>query len=183
MTQLDRIRESLPSLAEISLAWEWLGADVLKDVFPGLRCFEIGWGEPFCFRCGWLAPGPEAADYPASWKAERAIGSAWDAASGWLERAHLQDHNEGGDTDAWNLVPLCPLCHEDQPLCRTRDEGIAFVNTRSRYAGLVWAAQIFTDAHYRDRRRPGKGMALRCLLRAYAFTGAVAADATLKGAA
>lgn len=166
----------MPSLAEISWAWEWLGPDVIRSVFPNLRCFDIGWGEPFCFRCGWLAPTPEAADYEGLDTAA-AINKAWNAASGWLERAHLQDHERGGDEDAWNLVPLCVLCHEEQPICETRDEGITFVNSRPTHAPLVRIAQVVTDVNYREVVRPGRPNALRAMLRAYARAGVIAAEA------
>lgn len=165
-----RPREEMPKLSAISLVWEEMDSDELRSLFPDLRCFGIGWGEPFCFRCGWLAPSPEAADYPQTWKAERAINAAWDAATGWLERAHLHDHRFGGEEDALNLVPLCPLCHEQQPFCRTREEGIAFVNEGADVPEVMRAAvQMFTDTLCRDIRRPGKEKALRSLLRARSF--------------
>lgn len=100
-----RPRESMPNLARITHAWEALGEERLRESFPELRCFSIGWGEPFCFRCGWLAPTGEAADYPSDWPAARTIDAAWQASRGWLERCHLQDHCYGGSVDPLNWFP------------------------------------------------------------------------------
>jgi hypothetical protein len=69
-------------------------------------------------------------------------------------------------------VPLCPLCHERQPQCRDRATAIAFVNEGADVSSLMGMyVQILTDEHYRDLRRPGKGQALRILLRARAYVG------------
>lgn len=165
-------RDTAPSLADVSLAWEAVDPEALREMFPNLRCYGIGWAEPFCFRCGWLAPGPEAADYKTADHA-KAITMAWKAASGWLERAHLHDHAHGGDVDAWNLVPLCVICHDAQPQCRTREQGVAFVNTEPEFAGFRMLIQMFTDHRYRERRRPGPDGARRAMLRAHAEAGTV----------
>jgi hypothetical protein len=162
-------RRSMPSLAVITRAWEGLGADELRQIFPDLRCFGIGWGEPFCFRCGWLSPTKEAADYPRDWDAGRTIDAAWLAARGWLERCHLHDHSFGGGEDSLNLVPMCVLCHEEQPICRSRQAGITFVNSKSPREGLVPWLQMVTDEIGRDRERPGRDRALRKMLRAQAI--------------
>jgi hypothetical protein len=153
----------LPSLDQIIMAWAELGSDELEQIFPGLYCRWIGWGEPFCFRCGWLAPGPEAADFPTE-DADKSIVQAWRAATGWLERAHLCDDQYAGSAELLNLVPLCVLCHETQPPCESREEGIAFVNSGCNRP--IWAIQLVTDGLYRDIRHPGKGLALRKMLRA-----------------
>lgn len=164
----------MPTLAAISRTWEALGNDELRRIFPNLRVFEIGWGEPCCFRCGWLAPTPEAADYRDKDPA-KAIDRAWNAASGWLERAHLHDHANGGNEEAFNLVPLCPLCHERQPLCHSREDGIRYVNTAPRGIPVAYV-QMVTDGlrqgDGRNLRSPGKGRALRILLRAQAAAAA-----------
>ena len=158
----------MPSLASISGAWEALEHAGLRRIFPELRCFEIGWGEPFCFRCGWLAPSKEAADYPGFWPASRVLDAAWQGSSGWLERCHLQDHCYGGTTNALNLVPLCVLCHEEQPPCREQGKGIAFVNSASPREGIAPWIQMVTDELGRGLKRPGRGTALRKMLRAHA---------------
>lgn len=160
----------MPKLSAIANYWGGLPVLVQLDVFPEMRARWIGWGEPFCFRCGWLAPVPDAAAVPFR-DPRTAIAKAWDRASGWLERAHLQDHALGGSADASNLVPLCPLCHEDQPMCKTRAEAIAFVNTPSRAAALIGVQQVYTDTFYRSVRRPSAKRAHRALLRARAFIG------------
>jgi hypothetical protein len=168
-----RGRGSMPKMSKIASAWEGLGAAQLRALFPDLRCFGIGWGEPFCFRCGWLAPTPEAADYPHDWPAERTIRYAWDRASAWLERAHLHDHSHGGPEEPLNLVPLCPLCHEQQPVSRTRETGIAFVNEGPDVPPVMAKyVQMCTDGLFRgDTSRPEKGAALRGLLRAHSIVG------------
>ena len=172
---IGRPRERTPKLSEIQAAWELLGRDALRQIFPNLRCFGIGWGEPFCFRCGWLAPGKEAADYQQDRPYERAIAETWDSKAGWLERAHLHDHAEGGSMDPLNLVPLCVLCHELQPACATREAGIDFVNSEPVHEDLVWIQQLVSDELYREVRRPGRSKALRGMLRAQAIAGAVLA--------
>lgn len=162
-------RPKMPRLAEIALAWA--EKPNLIDLMPELRAHAIGWGEPFCFRCGWLAPVvKEAGDYPTDWPAPRAITATWNSASGWLERAHLQDHQHGGGNEPLDLVPMCPLCHEAQPTCETRAGGLAFLNTRAEHADVVWLAQVYTDIHCR-RPRPGRSHAINSLLRAYAAVG------------
>jgi hypothetical protein len=163
-----RPREPLPSLATIMRAWDGLGEKRLREVFPEIECFAIGWGEPFCFRCGWLAPSKEAADFPDHWSAPRAIKCCMAASSGWLEPCHLQDHWSGGTVDSLNLVPLCVLCHEEQPPCRTRAGGIAFVNSASPRDGIAPWMQFLTDDLGRGVKRPGRGRALRTMLRAQA---------------
>lgn len=156
----------MPTLATITHAWEALGRQRLREVFPDLRCFDTGWGEPFCFRCGWLAPSREAADYPRTWTSARTIDAAWHAARGWLERCHLHDHAYGGGADPLNLVPLCVLCHEEQPPCESRAAGIAFVNSASLRAGIVPWMQVLTDELGRGITAPGRERALRKMLRA-----------------
>jgi hypothetical protein len=152
----------MPSLATITRAWEVLGENQLRETFPHLACFGIGWGEPFCFRCGWLAPSKEAADYPNVWPAGRAIDSAWQGSRGWLERCHLRDHYFGGTAAPLNLVPLCVLCHEEQPPCETRAAGIAFVNSASPRDGIAPWMQMITDELGRGIKRPGRERAERC---------------------
>jgi len=169
----------MPSLATMTRAWEKLGEERLREVFPELRCFGIGWGEPFCFRCGWLSPSKEAADYPRDWPAGRAIDAAWQAARGWLERCHLQDHYYGGTTDPLNLVPLCVLCHEEQPQCKTQAAGIEFVNSPCPRKDIVPWIQMATDELCQGIERPGRERALRKMLRAQALL-AVAQGRTIK---
>jgi hypothetical protein len=131
----------MPSLAAIEKHWECLDRDELKAIFPDHGVFGIGWGEPFCFRCGWLAP---VADYPAVERRLKRAGklkgldecavrnrvydATWNGAGGWLQRAHLRDHCHGGAETPDNIVPMCLSCHDHMPDCRTRDEGLAYVN-------------------------------------------------------
>lgn len=156
----DTSRDGTPKLAAIAEAW--CDCSELAETFPNLRALAIGWDEPFCFRCGWLTPiripGP------------RAVATAWNRSSGWLERAHLQDVRCGGNHDPLNLVPLCPICHEQQPVSETRAHGIGFVNSPSPHAEIIWMVQVVTDAIYINQARPGRS-ALRKLLRAYGESG------------
>lgn len=174
----ERPREKMPALASIARHWQDLSLDELRAMFPALRCFYIGWGEPFCFRCGWLAPTKDSSSYPANWKGQRCVDFAWNDAKGWLERAHLQDHSFGGTVEGGNLVPLCALCHENQPICKTQEDGIAYVNAGSEVPpAMLSLVQRITDAEY--QHKPAKGNALRSILRAHAAAGAVIAKHTL----
>lgn len=178
--QYNRPRETGPTLAAIAHYWsQSLGR--FQSTFPYGRPLEIGWGEPCCFRCGWLAPVKESSDYPAEWKPERRMRAAWNAAAGWLERAHLHDHLYGGDMLAENIVPLCPLCHLEQLPSRTREDGIAFVNScpTIRHA-LQSMVQMYTDDKYTDHDRPSSSKdATRLLQKAYAEVGQVYAYISL----
>lgn len=78
--------------------------EAAREVFPNIRAHWTGWGEPFCFRCGWLAPLPDAR-----------VLNRWDFVGGWLELAHLHDFSGGGPTEPANIVPLCELCHHAMP--------------------------------------------------------------------
>lgn len=113
------------------------------DEVPSLRSHWIGWGEPFCFACGWLAPVADGPD-------------AWTRATGWLDRAHLQDHWIAGDDSPRNLVPLCHECHEEMPHFVDRDAALAWVASRPD-ADPLW--QSFTDARL-HRRTPSRGTTL-----------------------
>lgn len=169
-------RPTMPSLAKIADTWASLSVAELEATFPETRALTIGWGEPFCFRCGWLAPIKDMGGYPKSWKPERKFDAAWSGAGGWLEKAHLRDHQFGGSNEPLGIVPLCPLCHEEQGPCESREQGIAFVNSKHKNAKLQWIAQLLTDEWYRDKANPGRN-ALRALLRAYAEAGRIYADA------
>lgn len=151
-------RPAMPTMPHIVDAWIDLGPGI-ADIFPDLKALWSGWGEPFCFRCGWLAPV-----------------KAWGDTRGWLEKAHLHDHQHGGGNEPLNLVPLCPLCHERQPDCPTRADGVAFVGQGPDlpvdFQGFV---QWYTDCHYRELR-PGRS-AIHKLLRAQAAVGAQVAAA------
>lgn len=97
-----------------------------------LRASRLGWGEPFCFACGWL---PRVIDgKPGS----------WEMAGKWLDKAHLQDHVVSGDDSARNLVMMCHLCHSIMPEFDDRDLALAWVRDRPR-APSLW--QAFTDAY------------------------------------
>lgn len=114
-----------------------------EDVFPDLTAALYSWNEPFCFRCGWLAP-------------VRPSRGAWSRIGGWLERAHLQDFSGGGADEPSNIVPLCMLCHRGMPeFPDSRDAAVAWVKAqghRCRHRG--W--QLFTNAVWTGVRSPGR---------------------------
>lgn len=170
-----RHRESPPKLAKIVTAWSTLSRSEFETTFPRNEALMIGWGEPFCFRCGWLAPIPDMASYPADMDQAKVWDRTWNSAGGWLDRAHLQDHRHGGGVDPLNLVPMCLLCHERQPECATREAGISFVNN-DRGSKIRWMVQIFTDYHYQGRRNPSREEALRWMLRAQGAAGETYAE-------
>jgi hypothetical protein len=130
-------------LAQIAAYWAGTGA----PEFPNLVARAIGWGEPFCFRCGWLVPIPE----------EGTITSRWKAAEGWLDRAHLVAHVNGGSGKAENLVPLCSLCHSLQP---ESIDGTAVIDWINGAEHCPWWWQIMTDGIFGEphwRGFPGRG--------------------------
>lgn len=96
----------------------------------------IGWGEPFCFACEWLAPSPHPYEY-----------TPW-GLSGWLVRGHLQDHCQGGEGTVDNLVPLCWLCNDAMP---PFDDLFSAFDWVQKFRGTVplkmyW--QIYTDCNF-----------------------------------
>ncbi len=109
---------SMPSMASIAKYWA-------KRDPSWLRSHYIGWGEPFCFACGWLAPV-----------------SDWVSAQRWFDRAHLQDRFFGGPDEPHNIVPLCHLCHHDMPDSETFEFGLQWVQNRPQ---CHWLFQVITD--------------------------------------
>lgn len=100
MITLDRPKRATASLPHIA---DWWAEHAPLDL-PELRSNWIGWGEPFCFACGWLAP---VRDGRNAWSTRKVAS--------WLDRAHLVDHCQGGGGQPDNLVPLCHLCHDEMP--------------------------------------------------------------------
>ncbi|MEV0881681.1 HNH endonuclease [Micromonospora echinofusca] len=107
-----------------------------RSVFPDLYADYIGWGEPFCFRCSWLAPVDDT---------QGSLAAVWGSAAGWLERAHLYDWALGGSNEPENLVPLCRQCHDIMPSFSCRHEAIAYVRDGVRKNGW-W--QMYTDGAF-----------------------------------
>lgn len=114
-----------------------LRSDVPIGDLPRLSAYWIGWGEPFCFPCGWLPPVRDGR------------ADSWRLATCWLDRAHLQDHCVASDDSPRNLVPLCHLCHDAMPEFGSRDEALAWVTARP---GVDFGWQAWTDARLAGRR-------------------------------
>lgn len=161
-------RPRLPKLSAIANYWSGMPRLVCADVFPQFWQWCADWDDPFCFRCGWKAPVE--------------CGTGWDHASGWLERAHLVDRELGGPDAVENLVPLCPLCHEDMPRCRVAGEAFTYVSSVPISRDIRWYFQMFTNEQFADCPRPGKS-ALHKLMRAQAAVGALVASALIADAA
>jgi hypothetical protein len=123
-------RRGMPTLYGIVQYWRGR----YGEVFPNLKASYIGWGEPFCFRCGWLAPVDDT---------QATLAAVWNSARGWLDRAHLQDLALGGSNGPENLVPLCRQCHDIMDPYESRAEAIAYVNDGIP-ADSWW--QMHTDA-------------------------------------
>jgi len=136
------------------------------DELPNLRSHWIGWGEPFCFACGWLPPVADGRR------------DSWRCAGAWLDRAHLHDHANGGTAEPDNLVPLCHLCHGVMPADYTdRADALAWVD-QYPYRAPWW--QMWTDEALRGctPSRPTTLLRARMryqqvLLTEYAALGAV----------
>lgn len=92
----------MPTITEIVAHWRRRLESNPND-WPEHRSWWIGFGEPFCFRCGWLAPVIDGR------------ATSWNEARHWLDRAHIIDRCDGGLDAAQNVVPLCQLCHDDMP--------------------------------------------------------------------
>ncbi len=137
----------MPSLRTIQRYWE-MHQDTLT-VFPDLEARMIGWGEPFCFRCGWLALVKDWAAYTRGSNEDK-MTKTWNGAAGWLERCHLQDNMSGGSEQPENLVPMCVACHEQQPPSKAWATGVAYVNENVRCPPGV---QVLTDMLYAGKRR------------------------------
>ena len=125
-----RPRRGTPTLHQI--AQYWMGE--YPETFPNLYAKMIGWGEPFCFRCGWLAAVNDTLPD---------LRDVWNSAGGWLEKAHLHDHALGGPMEPANLVPLCHHCHDIMPSFGDRGEAIAYINDG---VDKSWMWQLFSGS-------------------------------------
>jgi len=122
-----------PAVTKVIDYWR----ETAGEIFPDIHAAAIGWGEPFCFRCGWLAPLPEKWDK-----------DPWAVVGGWLELAHLQNHGAGGPDDETNIVPLCPLCHHAMPdFTDGPDQAVAWVRSSQPTSHQSWW-QSATDARW-----------------------------------
>jgi hypothetical protein len=122
-------RGYMPVMNKIIDYWR---TDPVSDT-PALKSYWIGFGEPFCFGCGWLPP------------VQYGRKNSWRVAAKWLDRAHLKDHCNGGENEPPNLVPLCHLCHHGMPSFESRDAALQWV---CDYPPQDWRLQIWTDFLY-----------------------------------
>lgn len=131
----------MPRMTAIAAYWY----EHATEVFPDVKGTAVGWGEPFCFRCGWLAPIPTN-DPPVAKNAH--TFHMWNRIGGWLERAHLHDRAAGGSDTPDNIVPLCHPCHYAMPqFTDSRDEAIAWVMPApAKACDRLW--QFATDAQW-----------------------------------
>lgn len=111
-------RAKTPALRAIVKYWRSFSPDEMSGIFPKLQAFRTDWGEPFCFKCGWLTPSPDGDE------------TSWQMASGWLERAHLADWSISHANYVSDLVPLCVLCHRTMPSFSKREPAISWVADR-----------------------------------------------------
>lgn len=130
--------------------------------FPNLHANTIGWGEPFCFRCGWLVP------------LRHSYGGNWNNAGPWLELCHLQDFALGGSDEPANVVPLCTICHRSMPrLFADRADAVVWVRSGQPNACPWWWQEATDDRWGGKERRPFPGAS--AFLRFYQATNERAA--------
>jgi hypothetical protein len=122
-----------PSLWKIASFWHQRN-ESLPNPERWLASYHIGLGEPFCFKCQWVAPVEDGTPL-----------SAWKKASAFLDRAHLVTRSHGGLDLECNLVPLCERCHLSQPdfLPGDEDQALRWLKDTNR-VDPFW--QIFTDS-------------------------------------
>jgi hypothetical protein len=119
----------MPVMNKIIDYWR---TDPVSDT-PALKSYWIGFGEPFCFGCGWLPP------------VQYGRTNSWRVAAKWLDRAHLKDYCNGGENEPPNLVPLCHLCHHGMPSFESRDAALQWV---CDHPPQDWRFQTWTDFLY-----------------------------------
>lgn len=137
---------SMPSMSKVAAYWSrnFTTADVAEGVFgDDFYGSYIGWGEPFCFGCNWLAPVDDTKPPERSWS---------DAGS-WLERAHVVPHSFGGSDDAFNLIPLCHSCHRMMDRAVFSGKVAGYEATIEMVKGIEscqWGIQAYTDLLHRE---------------------------------
>lgn len=142
---------SMPSMADIARYWseEWIGDR--RDNQPCLveRTFGnrfhslmIGWGEPFCFGCGWLPPVND----------EQGLDRAWSDAGSYLYRAHIVPNSFGGEDAAFNLIPLCAYCHSSLDKRVFSGEIVGYES----FCKAVYEQEFYEMRRYREIMETGK---------------------------
>lgn len=136
-----------------TVAEHWLDPDEghWQVAFPELHDLSSGdlLSEPFCFSCGMVSDAKAA-------RTAQSLAGQWNASSGWLDRAHLVNHNRGGSGDASNLVPLCAHCHGRMPNFGEGRHGQAldWVRNRARIAAHGGSPGVF--GQFRVMRQDGE---------------------------
>lgn len=134
----------MPTMQAIADYWAANEPDWLKSRW-------VGWGEPFCFACGWMPPIPDGQS------------NSWRLATPWLDRAHLHDRANGGPDDASNIVPLCHLCHDAMPeMMLSTADGLQWVRDRPTREPMF---QWWTDHKLTGRRPTRSTTMLRARMR------------------
>lgn len=114
----------MPSLWKIASYW------AERDTFA------IDITEPECLACGVTPIGDTARRMEGLEGRDR-----WNAALGFIERAHLVDHCDGGLDAVQNLVPLCAYCHRRKMpefRCGTGRWAIAWVQGGGKWEMLPY---------------------------------------------
>lgn len=133
-------RRDTPAIDVIVGHWREHSAEL-----DNLYAHWIGWGEPFCFGCGWLPP------------VECGLPESWSRAGKWLDRAHLQDWCVARDDSPANVVMLCHICHDRMPEFDERADALAWVDSQPRRDG-GW--QMWTDVTLANRSNPTRSVTL-----------------------
>jgi hypothetical protein len=103
---------------------------------PWLKSYYIGFGEPFCFACGWLAPVQDGT--PGSW--DLAVGGHFLIPTVLVE----------GDA----AMPLCALCrNEPRPEFASVKEGHQWVE---QHLDTPSWFQMYTDNAMKDATPEGR---------------------------
>lgn len=111
---MNKIKESLPSKAEIFEYWKTSKEYIIID-----------WYEPSCWACGEWWGGIYDIDLEKEGTGAHVRKKIWNRVP--LQRCHIVPKSLGGTNDLSNLFLMCKDCHDLAP------------NTKSRELFLTWA--------------------------------------------
>ncbi len=119
---------------------------VIAEYWAGQDAFDVDLDEPHCFGCG-TTLGTDST----------ALQDRWNAASAWLDRAHLVDRARQGLDAPQNIVPLCRACHRVMPSFGPGEAADAI--TWVQAGGVMpLIAEVMART---TRRKPGRNLARR----------------------